>query len=83
MGCYVTLGSLLALTEQFRREFDVQTAIWISSVPHLQTKQGQKSFTVGTQSLAGAKIVIVLAFLLKSVLELFLLLLYECQRGLN
>ena len=27
MGSYVTLGSLLALTEQFRREFDVQTAI--------------------------------------------------------
>ena len=27
MGNYVTLGSLLALMEQFRREFDVQTAI--------------------------------------------------------
>ena len=27
MGSYVTLGSLLALTEQFRREFDVHTSI--------------------------------------------------------
>ena len=27
MGSYVTLGSLLALTEQFRRELDVQTVI--------------------------------------------------------
>ena len=33
------------------------------SVPHLQTKQGQRLFTVGTQSHAGAKIVIVLTFL--------------------